>query len=102
MPETQKVCRCGKGVAISFMDNASIANPELFREMLTLAEKTGIRHQVKMSVSGGNEGGAMQRSRSGARTVVLSVPCRYIHSPSTVCSLDDIEAQYLLAKAYLE
>ncbi|MBP3541973.1 MAG: M20/M25/M40 family metallo-hydrolase [Clostridia bacterium] len=102
MPDAQKVCQCGKGVAISFMDNASIANPELFREMLALAEKTGVSHQVKMSVSGGNEGGAMQRSGSGARTVVLSVPCRYIHSPSTVCSLSDIEAQYQLAKAYLE
>lgn len=102
MPEVSKVCQCGKGVAISFMDNASIANPELFREMLAVAEKAGVNHQVKMSVSGGNEGGAMQRSGSGARTVVLSVPCRYIHSPSTVCSLSDIEAQYQLTKAFLE
>lgn len=102
MPESQKVCRCGSGVAISFMDNASIANPELFKQMLALAKEKGIAHQVKMSVSGGNEGGALQRSGMGARTVVLSVPCRYIHSASTVCSLGDIEAQYQLAKAYLE
>lgn len=101
-PEAQKVCRMGHGVAVSFMDNASIANPELFQKMMMLAEHSGISHQVKMSVSGGNESGAMQRAGSGARTCVLSVPCRYIHSPSTVCSLDDVEAQYLLCKAYLE
>lgn len=102
VPESQKVCRVGKGVAVSFMDNASIANPELFREMLALADSRGIARQVKMSVTGGNEGGVMQRSGYGARVCVLSVPCRYIHSPSTVCSLADVEAQYQLAKAYLE
>ncbi len=102
MPQTQRVCRVGEGVAISFMDNASIANPELFQTMLSVAEEAGVKHQVKMSVSGGNESGAMQRAASGARTCVLSVPCRYIHSPSTVCSLGDVEAQYRLARAFLE
>ena len=100
--EVDKVCRVGEGVAISFMDNASIAHPEMFKSMMKLAKETGVSHQVKMSVSGGNEGGTIQRSTIGVRTCVLSVPCRYIHSPSTVCSLADIEAQYQLAKAYIE
>ena len=102
VPAARQVCRAGEGVAVSFMDNASIANPGLFREMLALAKARGISHQVKMGTSGGNEGGAMQRSRSGARTCVLSVPCRYIHSASTVCAQSDVEAQYQLAKAFLE
>jgi len=33
--------------------------------------------------------------------VALSEPCRYIHSPSNVASLRDIEAQYLLTEAFL-
>lgn len=102
MPRTQHVCRVGEGVAVSFMDNASIANPELFRDMLAVAKGRGAAHQVKMSVSGGNEGGVIQRAAAGVRTCVLSVPCRYIHSPSTVCAASDVEAQYLLAKAFLE
>jgi endoglucanase len=102
MPEVSKVCRVGQGVAISFMDNASIAQPEMFAEMMATAKACGAAHQVKMSVSGGNEGGVMQRTGIGVRTCVLSVPCRYIHSPSTVCALGDVEAQYQLAKAYLE
>jgi len=102
MPEAQKVCKVGQGVAISFMDNASIAQPEMFAEMMAVAKACGAHHQVKMSVSGGNEGGVMQRTGIGVRTCVLSVPCRYIHSPSTVCALSDVEAQYQLAKAYLE
>ena len=102
VPETRQVCRVGAGVAVSFMDNSSIANPALYQEMLALAEGGGIPYPVKQSVSGGNEGGVSQRAGTGARTCVLSVPCRYIHSPSTVCSLKDVEAQYLLCKAYLE
>ncbi|MBE5802751.1 MAG: M42 family metallopeptidase [Clostridiales bacterium] len=102
MPEVSKVCKVGQGVAISFMDNASIAQPEMFAEMMAVAKTCGAAHQVKMSVSGGNEGGVMQRTGVGVRTCVLSVPCRYIHSPSTVCALSDVEAQYQLAKAYLE
>jgi len=102
VPESERVCTVGQGVAISFMDHASIAHPELFKEMLALAKVRDIPHQVKMSVSGGNEAGAMQRSGAGAKTCVLSVPCRYIHSPSTVCSAADVEAQYELAKAYVE
>ncbi len=102
VPAARQVCRVGEGVTISFMDNASIAQPELFRALMELAELSGVRHQVKMSVSGGNEGGALQRTAAGARTCVLSVPCRYIHSPSTVCALADVDAQYRLAKAFLE
>lgn len=99
--ETQKVCRLGKGVAVSFMDKASMAQPELFAEMMKLAEGSGIAHQVKMAVAGGNDSGPAQRAGCGAKVCVLSVPCRYIHSPSTVLCLEDVEAQYLLAKAYL-
>lgn len=100
--EAEQICRVGKGVTVSFMDNASIASPEMFASMLSLARERGIAHQVKMSVSGGNEGGVMQRTGVGVKTCVVSVPCRYIHSPNTVCAKADVDAQYELAKAYLE
>lgn len=102
VPECEQVSTVGGGVTISFMDNASLAHPELFAKMLRLAKDRGIAHQVKRSVSGGNESGVMQRTGAGVKTCVLSVPCRYIHSPSTVCAASDVEAQYELAKAFLE
>lgn len=101
VPEVSQVCKTGEGVAVSFMDGASIANRELFRKALQVAEKEGIPHQVKSSVSGGNDGGAVQRAREGVPVVVLSVPCRYIHSPSTVIKLSDAESQFELCKALL-
>lgn len=95
------VCQVGKGVAISFMDHASIANRELFRQMVTLAEAAAIPHQVKQGVTGGNDAGSYQQTGEGAKTVVLSVPCRYIHSGASVCKLSDVDAQLALAQEYL-
>ena len=53
-------------------------------------------------MSGGNDAGNIQRARDGVPVVVLSVPCRYIHSPSTVVKLSDVEAQFELCKALLK
>ncbi len=100
--KARRVCEPGLGVAVSFMDKASIASAELYRGLLALAEEKGIAHQVKRGVAGGNDAGAYQRSKEGARTCVLSVPCRYIHGPSSVVKLSDVEAQYQLAKAFAE
>lgn len=102
IPEVAQVCKTGKGVAVSFMDGASIANRDLFKKALAVGEAEGIAHQVKSSVSGGNDGGAIQRAREGVPVVVLSVPCRYIHSPSTVVKLSDVESQFELCKALLK
>ena len=38
----------------------------------------------------------------GAAVVVLSVPCRYIHSPSSVVKLSDVESQFALVKALVK
>lgn len=102
IPEVSQVCKAGQGVAVSFMDGASIANRSLFKKALEVGEKEGIAYQVKSSVSGGNDGGAIQRAREGIPVVVLSVPCRYIHSPSTVVNLKDVEAQFELCRALLK
>jgi tetrahedral aminopeptidase len=100
-PDTQKVCVPGKGPCVSFMDNSSIADRELFKLALAAGKAEGIPHQIKQFVAGGNDAGAIQRAGAGAKTVVLSVPCRNIHSPSSVCCLGDVDNQYLLAKALL-
>lgn len=101
VPERMHVCEPGRGVAVSFMDGASIADREMFKNMLEIAETENIPAQVKRACTGGNDAGSFQRARDGARTVVLSVPCRYIHSPSNVCKLSDVDAQYALCDAFL-
>ncbi|NLG24923.1 MAG: M42 family metallopeptidase [Clostridiales bacterium] len=100
--EHLRVCELGRGVALSFMDNAAIAHRGLLRALRALAERSQIPWQVKRFVSGGNDARAIQTSRGGVPTAVLSVPCRYIHSPSNVMSLRDADAQLALARAFLD
>ena len=101
VPDTQKVCRTGEGVAVSFMDRSSMAHVPLYKRMLQLAQAEGIPHQIKRASAGGNDAGALQRKTCAVKTVVLSVPCRYIHSPSSVVKYTDILAQQSLVKAFL-
>ena len=95
------VCRAGGGVAVSFMDNSSIAQRRLYQKMLRVAARGGIAHQVKRGVTARNDAANYQRAAGGAPVVTLSVPCRYIHSGASVCCLADAEAQYELTRAFL-
>ena len=101
VPDHMKVTRVGKGVAVSFMDRTSIAHKGLLRFVTETADAKGIAWQYKQFLSGGNDAGAIHQSRAGVPCVTLSVPCRYIHSPSSVASLRDIEAQQALLLACL-
>ncbi|MEG2852646.1 MAG: hypothetical protein RR879_07315 [Hydrogenoanaerobacterium sp.] len=40
----------------------------------------------------------MQSSCAGVRCLAVSMPCRYLHSPSCVLKISDIEATFALAK----
>lgn len=102
VPDRFHVTSVNQGVAVSFMDGASIADRDMFRQMMDVARQNDIPVQVKRGVTGGNDAGSFQRARAGLRTVVLSVPCRYIHSGSNVASMADIDAQYALADAFLQ
>lgn len=98
----EEICSVGKGPALSFMDRASIAHPGLFARMRALAQERNIPWQLKRGTTGGNDAGSIQRSQGGVATAVVSVPCRYIHGPSSVCALSDVENQYRWVKAFLD
>lgn len=96
-----KVTRMHRGPAVSIIDKSSIANRELFELAINTAEKNGIRYQVKEGIFGSNDAGVIQRTGAGVPTVVISVPCRYIHSPNSMVSLDDLNETIKLVKAVL-
>jgi putative aminopeptidase FrvX len=102
VPEHLHTTRQGKGPAISFMDHASFAHKGLFGQMIEAAENNSIPYQLKENVAGGNDAGAIQKSRGGVPTVVVSVPCRYIHSPSSVMDLEDYANTIRLIREFLK
>ena len=90
--EDAKVCCLGGGPVVSFMDRSTIYDKELYRMAFSLAEKNGISCQTKSRIAGGNDSGAIHVSRGGVRTLAISLPCRYLHSPSCLADLNDLDA----------
>ena len=97
--ESNIMCKVGEGAVISFMDRATVYDREYFKLALKTAEENGIKAQVKEGVAGGNDSGAIHKSRGGVRTVAVSVPCRYLHSAYTLISTKDYEETEKLVKA---
>lgn len=98
-PENE-VCRLGAGPVISFMDKGTVYDHGLFTLALETAKANGIPAQVKNGVYGGNESRSLQTAKSGARTLAVSLPCRYIHSPANMLCEADLEPALDLLKAF--
>lgn len=92
--DEKSVCNLGKGPAVSFMDRSTMYDRELYNTAL----QSGITVQPKRAVAGGNNSGAIHLSREGVRTLAISLPCRYIHSPSCVANIKDMENMTALTK----
>lgn len=100
--DEKRVCICGKGGTVSFMDRSTLYSKELFDKAFEIAEKNSIPCQPKTMVAGGNDSGAIHKSRGGVRVLTVSIPCRYLHSPSCVIKLDDAKESLRLVKALAE
>lgn len=97
-----RVCVLGDGPVISFMDNRTVYDRELYKLAMNTAKQSGIPAQTKTAVAGGNDAGSIQTSGKGARVMAVSLPCRYIHSPSSVVNLSDIDNTRKLLKELLK
>ena len=81
----------GKGPAIKVKDSGMIADPRVVRWMAAAAENLGIPHQYEVLDGGSTDARAIQLARSGVPAGCVSVPCRYVHSPSEMVDYDDVQ-----------
>jgi endoglucanase len=95
------VARLGHGPALTVMDSSLITDPRLLRWLRNTAETNRIPHQLKTLTGGGTDAGAIHTSNSGIPSAVISVPCRYIHSPAALMNIDDYDNTLALLKAAL-
>ena len=81
----------GNGPAIKVRDSSFIADPRVVKWMVNEAKAQKLPYQLEVLEAGGTDGAAMQRTRAGVPAGCLSIPCRYIHSPSEMVDRDDVE-----------
>lgn len=97
----KRICELGNGAVVSYMDKGTVYDRELYSLAFNTANKNSIDVQTKTLVAGGNDSGAIHVSRGGIRTCAISVPCRYLHSPSCVIKESDYYAVKSLAEKML-
>jgi len=89
----------GKGPAIKVRDGGMLADRRVVDWMVAGAEKLGLPYQLEILEGGTTDARAMQLTRAGIPAGCLSIPCRYIHSPSEMVDYKDVqEAVQLLVE----
>ena len=94
--------RLGHGPAITLMDRSFVADRRLVRLLIDTAEELNIPYQIKQPGIGGTDAGAIHRTKEGVPSVTVAVPCRYIHSPAAILSLDDFDHTVQLVRESLK
>jgi len=81
----------GAGPAVKVMDRGFLSHPGVKQWMIDGAERLGIPYQREVLQLGSTDARAIQMSRAGVPTGALSLPARYIHSPSEMVDLRDLQ-----------
>ena len=81
----------GKGPAIKVRDSSLLADPRVVNWMVAAAEKASIPYQMEILEAGGTDAQAIQLTRVGVPAGCVSIPCRYVHSPSEMVDYRDVQ-----------
>ncbi|MDP2182822.1 MAG: M42 family metallopeptidase [Actinomycetota bacterium] len=91
--------KCGFGPIITRGANV---NPKVFELLVEAAESAKIPYQINGEPRGtGTDANAIQLSRGGKAAGLVSVPLRYMHTPSEVLNLNDLENAAKLLAAFV-
>ena len=91
--------KLGKGPVIC---NSSIANKKVNDLLKVCATAKGIPYQMESYMGRtGTDADKIHFTGTGVTTALLSLPLRYMHSPSEVCHLDDVENTIALLAEFL-
>ena len=96
------ITKLGGGACIKVMDRSVLCDSYIRSLLIELAKKNNIDYQLEVMTDGGTDAGAISLSGSGVKTGGISIPTRYIHSPSEMAFKKDIKDCVTLLKAFLE
>lgn len=91
----------GKGPAIKIKDSGMLSDPRIVNWMIRTAEKAHLPYQREVLQGGSTDARAMQLVRAGVPVGCISIPCRYVHSPSEMVDYNDVQNAVKLITALL-
>jgi endoglucanase len=93
----------GDGPAIKVKDGGMLAHPGVKNWLIDTAEANEIPYQLEVLEGGTTDARAIQTSRAGVPAGCVSIPCRYVHTPSEMVDYGDVtNAVKLLVAALSE
>ncbi len=92
----------GKGPAIKVRDQGLLSDPRIVDWMVKTADKNAIPYQLEILQYGWTDASAIQITRAGVPAGCLSLPCRYVHSPSEMVDVQDVQHAVNLLTALLK
>ena len=80
--------------------------PDICSTLLNGLEKAAIKQDIMYQIETspyptGTDANLIQLSGEGIRTAVVSIPCRYMHTPNEVCSKKDIESAIKIVSEFI-
>ena len=91
--------RVGGGPVIARGPNI---NPKVFELLVKTAEEEKIPYQIEAIPRGtGTDANAIQLTREGVATGLVSIPNRYMHTPCELVNLDDLDNIIKLLSAFI-
>jgi len=91
----------GKGPTVKIKDGGMLSDPRVVAWMSATAEKARLPYQREILEGGTTDATAMQVSRAGVPASCISIPTRYIHTPSEMVDYDDVRNAVKLLVALL-
>jgi len=92
----------GKGAAIKIKDSGIVVPPKVRQLLVDTAKENDIPYQMEVLDGGATDASSIEKSRGGVPSGVISIPSRYVHSPSEMVDMGDVEACVKLLTATLE
>jgi endoglucanase len=81
----------GKGPAIKVRDAGMLSDPRVVDWMVRVAQKSHIPYQFEVLEGSSTDARSIQIARAGVPSGCLSIPCRYVHTPSEMVDYSDVQ-----------
>ena len=100
-PAVKMAVSLDEGPAVKVKDSGMLATPWVKDWMVGTAEASQLPYQLEVLAGGTTDARAIQTTQAGIPVGCLSIPCRYVHSPSETVSTSDVTNAVKLLVAML-
>jgi len=100
--EAEAAIEMRKGPSLTVADRGLIAHPKVLRLLIDAAEENRIPYQLETGLAGSTDAARICLTREGVPSGVISIPTRYIHSPTAMLSIRDAENSVKLTVAAIQ